>query len=73
MIYGIKVNKKIINGNDAIVKLNATARDLSNISSSDNDANEMLKELSTNGLKNKFKTVFNLDCFLTQNSIQITV
>ena len=34
---------------------------LPNISSSDNDANEMLKELSTNGLKNKFKTVFNLD------------
>ena len=36
LIYGIKVNKKIINGNDAIVKLNATARDLSKISSSDN-------------------------------------
>jgi hypothetical protein len=45
LIYGIKVNKKIINGNDAIVKLNATARDLSNISSSDNFALNILNTL----------------------------
>ena len=35
-IYGIKVKRNIIKGNVAIVKLNATANDLSNISSSAN-------------------------------------
>ncbi len=34
LIYGIKVKRKIIKGNVAIVKLNATANDRSNISSS---------------------------------------
>tara|TARA_B100002019_G_C21011330_1_gene470166 strand:- start:97 stop:402 length:306 start_codon:yes stop_codon:yes gene_type:complete len=34
LMYGIRVNRKIINGKDAIVKLKATASDLSNISSS---------------------------------------
>ena len=36
LIYGNKVKRKIIKGNDAIVKLKATANDLSNISSSTN-------------------------------------
>jgi len=35
-IYGINVKRNIIKGNVAIVKLNATASDLSNISSSAN-------------------------------------
>ncbi len=34
---------------------------LPNISSSDRDANEMLKQISDEGLKDKFKTVFNIN------------
>ena len=34
LIYGIKVKRNIMRGKEAIVKLNATANDLSKISSS---------------------------------------
>ncbi len=42
-------------------KPNSSKPILPNISSSDNDANKLLMQLSIDGLKNKFKTVFNLD------------
>jgi hypothetical protein len=45
LIYGSNVNRKIIKGNDAIVKLKATANDLSNISSSTSLFLNILKTL----------------------------
>tara|TARA_B100001250_G_C19606318_1_gene702923 strand:- start:341 stop:655 length:315 start_codon:yes stop_codon:yes gene_type:complete len=45
LMYGNKVKRNIIKGNDAIVKLKATARDLSNISSSINLFLNILKTL----------------------------
>ena len=41
-------------------KPNTSKPILPNISSSDTDANQMLKALSNNGLKDKFKSVFNI-------------
>ncbi len=42
-------------------KPNSSKPILPNISSSDKDANEMLKQLSKEGLKDKFKNIFNID------------
>ena len=42
-------------------KPNSSKPILPNISSSDKDSNDMLRQLSNDGLKEKFKTIFNLD------------